>query len=451
MKKSRRSIVSIVRLGIAVPIALLLIAYAWGLTRAHLELGGSEPNQRILGRALDDGQRAMEQACTGVVAVGRSVWLVGRRESDDDKARLRDAVNLDALLPAGSTPDTGEREVSQVSRLGDDGVFHTMAYVSGYACPLPSADKTSLLLLTGAHLPEGNDGRPVQTAVFRADEHGKDWRIVPGGFMADAEWLAWSLDPYFHGSNDVWAAGQGRFFHSSDQGAHADAVEGTERLWDAPSGTLPQTPGSGGDTAAHLIQFNDRQATAWVSQSYWDGTSTLQTFTREAQLTRRDGRWEVGDIRTTPGLYLFKVKDNGAGRVVAELSRSSDAGHELAELGQDGRSWNRLGDLPNPFWPLPASTMIRPNQQTSFYVSGPVILVTTMSTHTTVQLTGKAAHIEGNGVFFSTDSGRHWKKLAIPGYLGVLGFDADRKAVYWTKGNEFENRDPAIYVSDLAQ
>ncbi|WP_233832523.1 hypothetical protein [Paraburkholderia sp. ZP32-5] len=451
MKKSR---LSIVKLCVIVPIALLLIAFVWVLARAHLELGGSQPNQQILGRALTDGQRAMDQACTGVVTTKQSVWLVGRIETEDGQNPPQGAINLDSLLPAGSTPDTDSHEVSEISRLGSDGAFHTVAYINGEACALPSADKASMLLLTGAQPPEKKAGLQTQTAVFQADDQGKNWRVLQGGFMADAGWLAWGLNPYFHGSNEVWAAGQGKLFYSSDQGAHAQAIESTDQLWQAPQGTLSYTPGDPVDIAAHVIQFNDQQATAWVSQSYWDTDRKRQTFTRETQLTLHDGHWEAGAIRTTQGLYLDEVKDDGAGHVIAELSRSIHAEDELAELGQDGHSWSKLGDLPNPFWPLPASSSIRSNQQTNFYVSGPLILATITSEYETVQpsfLGSKRAKIEGNGVFFSNDKGNHWKKLAIPGYLGVLGFNAEKKQVYWDKGNWFHNPDRNIYSSDLSQ
>ena len=273
--------------------------------------------------------------------------------------------------------------------------------------------------------------------------------------MAAAESRASRLRPYFHGSSEVWAAGRGRFFYSSDQGAHAHAVESTDQLWEAPDAPQEYVLGLSGDTAAHVVELSDEQATAWVSQSYRDTAGKSQTFTREAKLRRHDGHWKVGDIRTTPGLYLYEVKDNGAGRVIAELSRGNSGGYELAELGQDGHSWNKLGDLPNPFSPLLASTRIRPNQQTNFYVSGHVILVTTISKHKTVAPSlyggGKPAEIEGNGVFFSTDNGSHWKQLAIPSYLGVLGFNADKNEVYWYKGNWFESGDRNIYLSDLSR
>jgi hypothetical protein len=444
MKKRRSSIIRFC----AIVLVALLVAYMWVLIRAHLELGGSQPNRQILGRALSDGQRAMDQACTGLIAAGQSVWLVGRRESDDDSATLHDALNLDSLLPAGSTPDTSENEISQISRLGDDGVFHTVAYVSGYACLLPSADKKSLLLLTGAKPPENKEGLQTQTFVFRADDQGENWRILQGGFMTDATPLAWNVRPYFHGKNEVWATGAGKLFYSSDEGAHAQAVESIDKLWEAPDNTEHSR-----DVVAHIIQFSDQRATAWVSQSYWDSDSKLRTFTREAQLTRHDGRWNVDGIRTTSGLYLYQVKADGADHVIAELSRSGSSTHELAELGQDGHSWSKLSDLPNTFWPFSASTVIRPNQQTNFYVSDQIILVATTSTHKTIQLSLhvgiKQAEIEGDGVFFSNDNGRHWKQLAIPGYLGILGFNADKKQVYWDKGNWYENSDRNIYYTDL--
>ena len=287
---------SIIGLCVIAPFAVLLVAYAWVLTRAHLELGGSQPNQQILGRALNAGQSAMDQTCTGIVTTKQSVWLVGRRGSEYEQASLQDAVNLDSMLPAGSKPDAYDNGISQISRLGKDGAFHTMAYIRGKACLLPSADKTRLLLLTGARTPDNQEDLQTQTVVFGADDQGKNWQIRRSGFMAAAESLAWTMSPYFHGSSEVWAAGRERFFYSSDQGAHAYAVESTAQLWEAPQGTLPPAPGAPRDIAAHIVQFSDQQATVWVSQGYWDSASVPQTFTREAQLTRHDGHWQVGEI-----------------------------------------------------------------------------------------------------------------------------------------------------------
>ncbi len=71
-----------------------------------------------------------------------------------------------------------------------------------------SPDGTSVFLLTGLRRPEtANTHDPDQTVVFRTDDQGQRWTWLTKGWFPEAESLAWSLAPYFHGSNEVWAAG----------------------------------------------------------------------------------------------------------------------------------------------------------------------------------------------------------------------------------------------------
>jgi hypothetical protein len=48
------------------------------------------------------------------------------------------------------------------------------------------------------------------------------------------------------------------------------------------------------------------------------------------------------------------------------------------------------------------------------------------------------ASISADGVFYSSDWGRSWQRLAIPSYLGVLGIDAAKDTVLWAKGNWYD-------------
>jgi hypothetical protein len=47
-------------------------------------------------------------------------------------------------------------------------------------------------------------------------------------------------------------------------------------------------------------------------------------------------------------------------------------------------------------------------------------------------------------VFYSTDWGRSWSRLAIDGYLGVLGLDAGQDRVIWARGNWYSSADLSV-------
>lgn len=428
-------------------LSIAALAYITIIMRARYELGGIRPNQQVLGKAALDGQRAMEQYCTGVVATGQGIWMVGRREqtpSEYDDAIPKGTIKLETLLPEGSKAARSS-SVSLVSRLGEDGLFHVLASIWGDACLISSPDKKSILVLTEANFPDSKK-YPRQTAVFRTNDQGKTWTFLQNGFLADVNAFATSLMPlYFYGDKEIWAWGGEQLFYTSDQGENVEAIRSLKGLWETSGG------GSKYTTAPHVIQFNEQQARVWVSHMYWDG-SNWQAFTRDVPLTRNNGHWEAGKIREKSGLFIYMLKENGSGRIIAEVSRSPDySEHELAELTDDQSSWATRCVLPNAFWPFNASTYINSNLDNNFFVSGDIILISTTSNHTTFSIFSGKTTLHANAIFLSKDNGDSWTKLKIPSYLGILGFNPQTRQMYWNQGNWFESNDSNIYSDDLSR
>jgi hypothetical protein len=467
---------------IAILVAFLTIPalfYIWVLYSAIYEFGGSRPNQQVLGRVLLAEQSAEQQSCTGIVSTPQGVWLVGRSSGYGYK----DALNLATLLPGNlnEEPESGlilnpmlfggfgsEPKVSLISRLGEDGVFHVLASVSGYACLFASADGANVFVLTDMDLPkpakgekrpyqereskyskEGELTKYYQTAVFRTDDQGKTWRLLlEDGFMAKAKNHAESLKPYFYGNREVWAWADvdedyAQLFYSPDQGVTVEAIESSRDLFKdlRPQGDYTRI------VKAHVVQLDAQQARAWVSDSSWIG-SEWKVITREAELSRKEGRWELGEIRSTDGLFIHQLKENGSGRIFAELEHDGEP-NVLAELADDGYSWTTRSLLPHPFTPFDGASGIRTNQAQNFFVSDDVIVAVIDSSYLPLGW-GYAAN--ANAVYFSNDGGDSWSKLAIPGYLGLLGFDARKKQVFWKKDHKYDRlTDPNIYSYDLSQ
>lgn len=461
---------TIVKLFIAL-LTIITLSYLWVLTSAKLELGGSRPNQQVLGKASwFDAQQMQQGHRNGVLATPQGVWLVSYHKEMNLNEVPKEALNLETLLPEQSedeqlvrqlshlvgrralspygwedlAPGGKKQGVSLIARLGEDGMFHVLAFVRGDASLVASPDGTPLFLLTKIDLPyEG--GYPNRVAVFRTDDQGKTWQLLlKEGFMAKANPNPILSDFYFYNNDEVWSwefyrTTPERFFYSPDQGVHVEPIEDLEELW-VDERPLPQRDYSH-EIKVNLVQLNARQAKIWVSQSYWwNWNGGSRVFTREAQLTREEGIWRRGEIRTTTGLFIKQVKDNGAGRIFAEVHK--DYNSELVELSADGSAWEKRNMMPNLFWPFPTTQSGTLNSRNTFFVSGDVMLAKIYSVHDVLR-----SSIYADAVYYSNNSGSSWTKLTIPG--AIAGFNAQKKLVYWSKKSW--DRDPNIYSYDLSR
>ncbi|XVN15507.1 hypothetical protein QZH47_04035 [Pseudomonas corrugata] len=198
--------------------------YMWMIARAKLEWGGASPDQQQIGTVQDTRQRAATQYCTGVVVTPQGTWLVARMEGEAGQLEgSADSVNLDTVAYGKRDEDLepedsgafasllsgGGKETSFISRLDAQGRFQLVAHVSAAACLVASPDGASVFLLTGLDRPETAAPDGVgQTVVFRSDDQGKRWTWLVNGWFPGADQLAWNLEPYFHGADEVWAWGK---------------------------------------------------------------------------------------------------------------------------------------------------------------------------------------------------------------------------------------------------
>ena len=469
--------------------------YMWMITSAKLEWGGASPDQQQIGTVKDIQQRAMASYCTGVFVTGQGTWLVGRLDGDASRlAAAADVVDLDAVVygkPAEEAekepqaPYLGflgrDKETSFISRLDAQGQFQLVAHVSGAACLVASPDGGSVFLLTGLDRPDTANADDInQTVVFRSDDQGKRWTWLSKGWFAEADQVAWSLAPYFHGTHEVWAwgrpsavdddSGEGPsgvvptgVFYSADRGMSSTAIVASESLLVPAESVHAQHPeitewytGSGehGDIQTNVLQLDDRHAFIWVSQRFWgsnpDGVGNNIAFnlTARARLQRETGPWRVVEVQRDDNLFVSRLIQNDAGRVVGLIDQGNRGRDVVAELDTTALTWRTLGELPSVFAPLASESRVR---GTNFWVGQNSLLINTTSEHHPPRWLywWSDATVSADGVFYSKDWGQSWKRLAIDGYLGIVGFQPAQDRVIWGNGNWYENNDGGIYSYGL--
>lgn len=490
----RRSL--IVPLAAVALAAVVPLGFIWIITSAKLELGGASPDEAVVGSVERIGQRAMEQYCTGVVATPRNTWLVGRMEGDRSEG---DAVGQDLgqLIRGEKKPDdeeehsftpfssgfTQEAQATYLSRLDDQGRFVQVAHLDETACLVANADGSSLFLLTGVDRP-GKD--PLeglqQTVVLRSDDQGASWQVLPDGFFPEADDLAWSLKPYFHDADQVWAwatlpqsatpsAGYGYepdttadnragLYYSPDRGRTRQALVAPENLLVSLDEIRKRAPadaewgdsaGTFGTITPHVWQYDDDHAALWIGQSFLYGKpggdylDTPLFVTTRAELVREGGQWRIGSLQRDTGVLVEELVGTGQGQVYGVISREGERTTEVAEWQRESASWQVNGELPSPFWPLQAFTGLR-----LFLAGDGVLLANTDSRYhvpqwLSLKKNGGSSRISADAVFYSRDGGRSWSRLAIAGYLGVLGLDRNQDQVFWANGNWYDSDDRRIY------
>ncbi|AXA54087.1 hypothetical protein ACNT2N_17720 [Pseudomonas thivervalensis] len=470
--------------------------YMWMITSAKLEWGGDSPDQQQLGAVKDTRLRAMTQYCTGVTVTPQGTWLVARLEREAQALEpSAGVVNLDAVVygkPAeNEEPEAlgtfshlfsrAETETSFISRLDDQGQFQLVAHVSGAACLVASPDGTNMFLLTGLRRPEtANTHEPDQTVVFRSDDQGQHWTWLTQGWFPEVDSLAWSLVPYFHGANEVWAVGKPDgveddgaeaqptavstgVFYSADRGAHSSPVMAPESLLvpaEYAHGKRPDitewgtSEGEHGEVHTDVLQLDTQTAFIWVSQRFWgshpDGVSdnVAVNVTTRARLQAKAGQWQVVDVQRDDNLFVSKLIQNDAGKVMGLIDQGNHGQTVVAELDTAALTWTPMGDLPSVFSPLASQTQVRGS---NFWMGQNTLLINTTSEHHPPRWLywWSDANISANGVFYSKDWGRSWQRLAIGGYLGVLGFEPVQDRVFRANGNWYDSNDGRVYSYGL--
>ncbi|AEV63003.1 hypothetical protein [Pseudomonas ogarae] len=470
--------------------------YIWMIASAKLELGGDSPDERQVGEVKNTELRAMTSYCTGVTVTSQGTWLVARLEREARELEpSADVLDLDALVygqpkQPNEAQESGtfaglfsraDKETTFISRLDAQGQFQLVAHVSGSACMVASPDGTSVFLLTGLRRPETvNTQDPDQTVVFRTDDQGQRWTWLTKGWFPEAESLAWSLAPYFHGSNEVWAVGtpdavdedsdeekptavSTGVFYSADRGANSAPIMAPESLLVSAKYAHGKRPditdwgtnaGEHGEIQTNVLQLDAQTAHIWVSQRFWgnhpDGVSDniAINVTTRARLQAKAGRWQVVDVQRDDNLFVSKLVQNDAGRVIGLIDQGDRGRDVVAELDTAALTWTTLGDLPSVFAPLASQTQVRGD---NLWLGQNTLLINTTSDHHPPRWLywWSDANISADGVFYSKDWGRSWQRLSIDGYLGILGFQPAQDRVFWANGNWYDNNDGRIYSYGL--
>ncbi|MBC3362335.1 hypothetical protein [Pseudomonas sp. SWRI154] len=470
--------------------------YIWMIVSAKLELGGDSPDQQQVGAVKDTRLRAMGQYCTGVTVTPQGTWLVARLEREAKELEpSADVVDLDAVVHGksdeseapeqpgifASSLSHADRETTFISRLDAQGQFQLVAHVSGSACLVANPDGSSVFLLTGLRRPEtANAHQTRQTVVLRSDDQGQRWTWLTKGWFPEVESLAWSLAPYFHGLNEVWAVGtpdavdeygdeekpsavSTGVFYSADRGANSSPIMARESLLVSAEYAHGKRPditdwstnaGTHGETRTHVLQLDTQTAFIWVSQRFWgghpDGAShnIAVNVTTRARLQAKAGQWQVIDVQRDDNLFVSKLLQYDAGRVVGLIDLGDRGQDVVAELDTAALSWKPLSDLPSVFAPLASDTQVRGG---NFWMGQNTLLINTTSNHQPPRWLyfGSNANISADAVFYSNDWGRSWQRLSITGYLGILGFQPAQDRVIWAHGNWYDNNDGRIHSYGL--
>jgi hypothetical protein len=484
-------------------IAFVNLFLAWGLLRAKLELGGSAPGEGSAGAVAFIEQRAMQQYCTGVVATPQGTWLVGRVDDANPTSYTQQLdkppLAIESLLGsdyqangssgssgfAGNTlfgmmADTYDRSSATfVSRLDSDGKFQVVATVGEDACLLANPDGTSVFLLTGLKRPTGNPARypveqPDQRAIFRSDDQGASWRWLREGLFPQAEDTGWNLKPSFFGtamwvwsdhSNDpslTTAGDTGVLYHSPDLGEHVEAIDTPAALAVTRGYAISRQPADSAaaelgyrDTRRFVVQTAPDRVFVWISQRfpyyrpegrYVEGAVTT---TASVELHLQNGHWRAGALRRDDGLFIEEVQQSSDGHIYAVFDAGDTPAQRVAEFDPANRSWHINGSLPNPFLPLPSERRIR-----DFLVGRKALVVSIMADfEAPVWLNPwreEPARVSADAAYYSTDGGRSWKKLDLPGYLGIMGIDPANDRLFGAHGNWYESSDQTVRSFRLA-
>ncbi|MBV4456163.1 MULTISPECIES: hypothetical protein [Pseudomonas] len=438
--------------------------YIWIIASPKLEIGGASPDQQQLGTLQGLSPYDFGDSGTGVVVTAQGTWLVGR--VDDEYHRFEpsaEEVNLTEQL-YGKTPKAPQEESTYsgffsgskpqttfVSRLGADGEFKPVARLSGGASLVASADGARVFLLTDLQRPKGADGQ----VVFSSDDQGKTWTLLADDFFPRIGSALVLLDPYFYSKDEVWAWGLPEeiedesnsvstgVYYSSAGGLHSTPIMTPHSLLvgsEYASGKRPDIKQwhDSSDQVTHVLQLDARRAYIWVSQRFWGsspddkGGNVAVSVTTRVALTRTAGTWQVSTIQREDGLYITDLGSNGEGRVLGLIDQGSRGQAVVAEMNTTTLAWQPLGEVPNVFSPLAAST-----QAQRLWVGRDSLMISTYSEHHPPRWLywWGDANISAGAVFYSRDGGQGWRRLALDDH-GVLGFDAASDRVFWAKPSQ---------------
>ncbi|WP_348765734.1 hypothetical protein [uncultured Salinisphaera sp.] len=501
MTRSRRRAVALPLLVVALATGLPATWFIWTLAKGHGDFAGGHVDTREFATLQSYFQRRDDGLCDRIFVTAEDTWLVGVVDSPDSSMDLGGSTDLAELI-RGHDDDNGgaaygvfgaatgaRAKYGYISRLNDNGQFDVVARLNSSACMAAGGpDGRRVYVLSGMERPDNaydnDDPASRQDAVFATADHGQSWQWQREGFMVPSSITAWGVRPYRDAYDTVWAwarlprtqvtngkpivDGDGSgLYYSTDEGRSTTEIVQTSPLVASrqelealkPAGMKLNGEAVVGEVTPHVMRLGVDRAAVWVSQQigYSDPTDTSPYnagalhLLRYAELSRSGDEWRMGDVEQNQGMEIQAMGQGPDGRVRAVVRMAGETGSHIARIDPASLEIKTAAKLPGAFAPLTSSEYVR-----GFWVGKHSMVVNVGSSYRVPTwinagewLSGDEAHISGNAVFYSVDDGRSWDRLAIPGYQGVLGFDAATDRLFWHKGGSYE--DKSIQVDRLAE
>ncbi|MBS64598.1 hypothetical protein [Salinisphaera sp.] len=500
MPRSRRRAIALPLLIVALAAGLPAIWFIWTLAKGHGDFAGGHVDNREFATIQSYLQRRDDGLCDRIFVTAEDTWLIGVADSPDSSMDLAGSTDLAELIRGDGSDGGGSYGVfgagagmrakyGYISRLNDNGRFDVVARLDSSACMAAAGrDGRRVYVLSGMERPdnayENDDPASRQDAVFVTDDQGRSWQWQREGFMVPSSITAWGVHPYRDAYDTVWAwqrlphtqvtngkpivDGDGSgLYYSTDEGRSTTEVDQTSPLVASrmelealkPAGMKLNGEAVVGEVEPHVMRLGEDRAAVWVSQQigYSDpadaspyNAGALHVL-RYARLNRNGGEWHMGKVEQTEGMKIQALRQGPDGRVRAVVRMAGETASHIALVDPDTLEIKPTAELPGAFAPLTSNEYVR-----GFWVGKHSMVVNVGSSYRVPTwinvgewLSGDEAHISGNAVFYSVDDGRSWDRLAIPGYQGVLGFDAATDRVFWHRDGSYT--DKSIQVDRLAE
>lgn len=476
-------------------ISLFIIAicfYFAILIIAKQQLFGNAPTKNKFATVEKPVQIAMQQYCTGIFTTPQNTWLISRDENGYySYDRPKTSFNLNSLLPpkeelSAMSRYLGIREdksITYISKLDTYGKFQEVARLDGTACLVAPPDGKNLLLLTDVNTPYKPEEQH-QFAVLRSDDQGKSWFWQKEGFFMPVYFQAWTLRPTIYNSENTWIwkedlednVGKKTYlglevqkpsglYFSADLGKTTETIITSAPLYlslqdlktKAPKDVEWQNQETG-DVAAFITQWEENQATLWVSQTYrYSKPSSIYIdgavhTTAQVKLQRIEGHWKMMEVKHLNGVAINHLNQNGQGQFIAIQSFDDNKREQVAVLNKNDLSWKIQGALPQPFSPFNDSTSTQ-----YAWATGNSLIISTVSSHQIYRILlpstwfdpKEIADVTAFSTYVTYDLGKSWHKLAIEAPNGVFGVNQKTNQAFWTDGAWYSNTDLNIYAHAL--
>jgi hypothetical protein len=423
-------------------IGLCSLCFFGLLVRGHYGFGNERPEGEIT------AQHPNISYISKVIPRAQETWLIRARGSDlDDRPTPipETATILNTLMDK-----TARKNCTQlISRLEQEKPMRDLACFDGDVSLLVSPDSKTLVLLTNIDIPDSEAWQ--QHAVFKSDDQGETWRWLKKGFFPEADWMAHSMKFYMHGTRELWTwknlkSGNDdetdpatwsyrkkaenlytELYYSPDFGENVETIQ--------ISNTLFPNLGEGAyseEIKLYIAQLTPDRAMIWISQRFFPNNAwrDISYITTQLELRRVDNRWQMQPPRHLEGLFIFALQGTDKRAMAIMTLNNWESGMGVAEFDSEQQNWKRVGEMPNPFFPLPTSQSI-----VDFQAEEKVLLLNAWVSYSTRWLypitwfgsRSESAVYAPLEPYYSLDQGRSWKQLAI----WPIAFQPEEGRIFW--------------------